>query len=76
MRLSLETLGSFNFTPIPLLEFVRDHVLPWLDDQDISVRKAAALAAARILNRHVSDDLKRPSRHPVRSPRMNRFVGH
>jgi len=66
-RLSLETLGRFNFTPIPLLEFTRDHVLPWLDDPDTAVRKAATLAAAHILNRHVTEDNKRLTRHPVRS---------
>ena len=66
VRLSLETLGRFNFTPIPLLEFTRDHVLPWLDDPDTSVRKAATLTAAHILNRHVSEDNKRPARNPVR----------
>ena len=64
-RLSLETLGSFNFGPISLLEFAREHVLQWLDDADISVRKAAALCAARILNRHVTET-KRPVRHLVR----------
>ena len=67
MRLSLETLGRFNFTPIPLLEFTREHVLPWLDDPDTSVRKAATLAAAHILNRHVSEDSKRLTPNPVRS---------
>ena len=66
VRLSLETLGRFNFTPIPLLEFTREHVLPWLDDTDTSVRKAATLAAAHILNRHVSEDSKRPTPNPVR----------
>ncbi len=64
-RLALETLGSFNFGPIGLLEFAREHVLQWLDDADISVRKAAALCAARILNRHVTET-KRPARHLVR----------
>ena len=74
MRLSLETLGRFNFTPIPVLEFTRDHVLPWLDDPDTSVRKAATLAAAHILNRHVYKDNKRPTPNPVHSKTTKGFM--
>ena len=42
--------------PHPLLEFVRDHVVPFLDDNDPAIRRAAALAACRVLEafvRHV-----------------------
>jgi hypothetical protein len=55
IRLALDTLGSFNFGQHNLLLFVRDHVVLFLDDNEVSVRKAAVLAAARILNRHASE---------------------
>ena len=52
-RLALHTLGMFNLVPHPLLEFVRDYVLPYLDDVEPSTRRAAALAACCVLQRHV-----------------------
>ena len=53
-RLTLQTLGSFDFGSTRLLEFVRDHVTPYLDDGDVCVRKAAAAAAAAVLHRTAS----------------------
>ena len=52
-RLALATLGSFSFVPYPLLDFVRDYVLPYLDDNDAAIRKAAALAACHVVEQHV-----------------------
>ena len=46
-RLALQTLGSFDFGSMRLLDFVRDHVTLFLDDPDVSVRRAAAAAAAK-----------------------------
>ena len=37
-----------------LLDFVRDHVTLFLDDPDVSVRRAAAAAAAKVLHRAAS----------------------
>ena len=54
IRLTLQTLGSFDFGSTRLLEFVRDHVTPYLDDGDVCVRKAAAAAAAAVLHRTAS----------------------
>lgn len=42
-RLALSTLGTFNLVPHPLLEFVRDHVTPFLDDNDPAIRRASQL---------------------------------
>ncbi len=39
-RLALQTLGSFDFGSMRLLDFVRDHVTLFLDDPDVSVRRA------------------------------------
>lgn len=64
-RLALETLGSFHFGPISLLEFVRDHVIGYLDEAEVSIRKAAALASARILNRHATEETHKAARHLV-----------
>ena len=53
IRLALHTLGSFSFVPHPLLDFVKDYVLPYLDDAEPATRRAAALASCRIIERHV-----------------------
>lgn len=52
-RLALHTLGMFTLVPHPLLDFVRDYVLPYLDDVEPSTRRAAALASCCVLQRHV-----------------------
>lgn len=52
-RLALHTLSVFNLVPHHLLHFVRDFVLPYLDDMEPSTRRAAALAASCVLQRHV-----------------------
>lgn len=50
-RLALNTLVGFDFGSMRLLEFVRDHVTAYLDDADVSVRRAAAHAAVSVLHR-------------------------
>lgn len=64
-RLALETLGGFNLGTAPLLPFAAEHVLPYLDEPDVSIRKAAALAAARILSRSAQEDASKPLRQLV-----------
>jgi FKBP12-rapamycin complex-associated protein len=54
VRLALNTLGSFDFGKVSLLEFVRDHILPFIDDGDKEVRQSAALACCRVLERHAA----------------------
>ena len=54
LRLALSTLGSFDFGRVSLLEFVREHILPYVDDADREVRQAAALACCRVLERHAA----------------------
>lgn len=51
MRLALQTLGEFDFGQHILLEFGRDHAVPYLDDSDVLTRKAAALACCNILEK-------------------------
>ena len=53
-RLALQTLGGFDFGPARLLEFVRNHVMAYLDDADVSIRRAAALASTQVLQGHVA----------------------
>lgn len=53
VRLALATLATFDLSPHPLLGFVRDYVLPYLDDNDPAVRRAAALAACHVVELHV-----------------------
>ena len=66
-KLALQTLGSFELSSHPLLDFTRDHVVPFLDDHDPSVRRSAALAVCHVLEqsvRHISvSNNGRPSGH-------------
>ena len=54
IRVALLTLGTFDFGQYNLLEFVRDHVMIYLDDPDVSIRRSSAAAAAQVLQRHVA----------------------
>lgn len=49
--LALHTLGTFDLAGVPLLPFVREVVLHYLDDDDPSVRLEAALTTCRLLVR-------------------------
>lgn len=53
-KLALQTMGNFEFGGVNLLEFMRDHILPYLDDQDKEIRQAAVLACCRVLERHAA----------------------
>lgn len=48
MKLALQTLGTFDWGRMGLLEFMRDHVLPFTDDADKETRQAAVLACAKV----------------------------
>ena len=54
IQVALLTLGTFDFGQCNLLEFVRDHVMTYLDDPDVSIRRSSAAAAAQVLQRHVA----------------------
>lgn len=47
MRLALQTLSAFDFSSVSLLDFMRDHVLGYVDDNDKDVRQAAVIACCR-----------------------------
>lgn len=47
--LALRTLGSFDFTGYLLIEFIRDCVCSYLDDDNADIRKSAALCSSRVL---------------------------
>eukprot|EP00887_Chlorella_sp_A99_P006163 scaffold3.g6163.t1 len=63
-RLALATLATFTFVPYPLLDFARDYVLPYLDDNDALIRRAAALAACHVVEQHVMYSQRPGSRLP------------
>lgn len=68
-RLALHTLGSFSWVPHPLLDFVRDHVAPYLDDNDSGIRRAAAVAAVHVLEQHVRHSRRPGGRLPASEQR-------
>eukprot|EP00899_Mesostigma_viride_P025256 jgi/Mesvir1/5915/Mv00684-RA.1 len=49
IQLALHTLGAFDFKGHSQLEFVREVVLPYLDESDAGIRKQAALACCLLL---------------------------
>lgn len=51
IRLALEILGSFDFAPHTLNEFVRNCALPYLEDEHTEIRQAAALTCCVLYNR-------------------------
>lgn len=53
-RMALQTLAQFTFVPHTLLDFIRDHVIPCLDNPDPSIRKAAVVAACHGIEDHVT----------------------
>lgn len=70
IRIALLTLGTFDFGQCNLLEFVRDNVMTYLDDADVSIRKSAAAAAAQVLQRHVARQTQLQERASFRGPFM------
>eukprot|EP00755_Sulcionema_specki_P016013 Sspe_Gene.60940::Locus_33682_Transcript_1_1_Confidence_1.000_Length_2304::g.60940::m.60940/K07203/MTOR, FRAP, TOR; serine/threonine-protein kinase mTOR len=67
----LRILRTFDFTPRDLGQLVRDHILKYLDDENASVRKEAALTSVAIAIpqpiQHAPDEQHPPS--PTLSPR-------
>lgn len=51
IALALHTLGSFNFSGQNISDFLRDHVVPYLDDEHASVRREAALTCAAFIGK-------------------------
>jgi hypothetical protein len=47
-------LGALLLHQVSLLEFMRDHMVAYLDDTDKGIRQAAALACCRVLERHAA----------------------
>lgn len=47
--LALSLLGTFDFSGHALVEFIRDAVLTYLDDENPDIRRLAALTACRVL---------------------------
>jgi hypothetical protein len=56
VKLALQTLGTFDFGRVSLLEFMRDHILAYLDD------------GARLRGRGSGDGRCPPARPPARPP--------
>ncbi len=76
-RLALQTLGSFNLSPHPLLDFLRDHVMPYLEDNDNSIRRATALAACHVLEEYVKYAQRPGGRQPAAQQRaVDKMMQH
>uniref|UniRef100_A0A7R9YR22 Serine/threonine-protein kinase TOR n=1 Tax=Chlamydomonas euryale TaxID=1486919 RepID=A0A7R9YR22_9CHLO len=60
VRLSLQSLATFDWGEMNLLEFMRDHIMGYIGDNDKEIRQAAVLACCKILERHAN--LARSSR--------------
>eukprot|EP00798_Chlamydomonas_sp_ICE-L_P022752 gene22752-29919_t len=54
IKLALQTLGTFDFGQVNLLEFMRDHILGYSDDVDKEIQQPAVLACCKVLQRHAS----------------------
>jgi FKBP12-rapamycin complex-associated protein len=74
-RLALHTLGGFCWAPHALLDFVRDAVAPYLDENDGGVRRAAAVAACHVLEQHVQHARRLGGRLPAAEQRAVDKVG-
>ena len=59
VRLSLQTISRFDFGAVGLLDFMRDHILPYVDDADKDIRQLAVLACCRVLERHAAESKRR-----------------
>ncbi|XP_031383805.1 serine/threonine-protein kinase TOR isoform X3 [Punica granatum] len=55
MQLALQTLAQFNFKGHDLLEFARESVVVYLDDEDGPTRRDAALCCCRLVASSFSD---------------------
>lgn len=53
---ALETLGAFNFKSHDLIDFVRDTVISYMDNDNFKLKKAAAQTCCKILAAHSVND--------------------
>lgn len=49
VQLALHTLSTFDFTGHPLSDFVREVVVPFLDDDNTAIRKEAVIACLNLI---------------------------
>uniref|UniRef100_A0A0D3G4U2 Serine/threonine-protein kinase TOR n=1 Tax=Oryza barthii TaxID=65489 RepID=A0A0D3G4U2_9ORYZ len=71
VQLALGTLANFNFKGHELLEFARESVILYLEDEDCSTRKAAATCCCKL----VAHSLSASSSSQFSSNRPNRMGG-
>ncbi|PWZ19658.1 hypothetical protein Zm00014a_018155 [Zea mays] len=71
VQLALWTLANFNFKGHELLEFARESVILYLEDEDSSTRKAASLCCCKL----VAHSLSASSASQFGSNRTNRIGG-
>nr|AOZ57106.1 Serine threonine-protein kinase TOR [Saccharum hybrid cultivar R570] len=71
VQLALWTLANFNFKGHELLEFARESVILYLEDEDSSTRKAASLCCCKL----VAHSLSASSTSQFGSNRSNRIGG-
>jgi FKBP12-rapamycin complex-associated protein len=71
VQLALRTLANFNFKGHELLEFARESVILYLEDEDSSTRKAASLCCCKL----VAHSLSASSSSQFSSNRSNRMGG-
>ncbi|XP_010557538.1 PREDICTED: serine/threonine-protein kinase TOR isoform X2 [Tarenaya hassleriana] len=67
VQLALQTLARFNFKGHDLLEFARESVVNYLDDEDGTTRKDAALCCCRIIVNSLSGILQFGSSRSTRA---------
>eukprot|EP00253_Pinus_taeda_P006415 PITA_06415 len=53
VQLALKTLANFNFKGHELLEFARDAVVPYLEDEDSATRRDAAICCCKLVENSV-----------------------
>ncbi len=61
LALALQTLGEFNFIGQPLLNFVCECVVTFLEDPNPAIRREAAASCSKLLLRPNSNDIASPS---------------
>lgn len=73
--LALNTLGSFDFSGHELNEFVRSCVVMYLDDENMEVRKAAALTCCACLIRSPKSNSNAGGSNLVKEREPNKGIG-
>lgn len=75
-RLALQTFAGFSLIPHQLLDFAREFIMPFLDDQDSFIRKDAALAISQIVQRHAAYGMSEAASFPVAEKRSIDAIVH